>query len=82
MLPLDVLVTRIRGEFREMPGLSLTFEQACRLWQIDAATCRSILQALLLEGFLVQRANAYSAVSSRSEPLSAERDPGRAVARP
>jgi hypothetical protein len=32
MLPLESLVTRIRGEYGEMPGLSLTFAQARRLW--------------------------------------------------
>ncbi len=26
------LLERIRGEFLEMPGLKLSIEQACRLW--------------------------------------------------
>jgi hypothetical protein len=57
MLPLDVLVTRIRGEYREMPGLRLTAAQACRLWQVDAATCEAVLQTLVAEGFLARMAN-------------------------
>ena len=32
---MEALVQRVRGEFREMPGLRLTFAQACRLWQLD-----------------------------------------------
>jgi hypothetical protein len=31
MPPSELLFARIRGEFREMPGLRLTFAQACRL---------------------------------------------------
>src|SRR5262249_676866 len=56
MLPLDVLVARIRGEFREMTGLRLTFAQACRLWQVDAGTCDVALQTLLAERFLARTA--------------------------
>lgn len=48
----DPLVVRIRGEYREMPGLRLTLAQACRLWQVDAATCESVLHRLVAEGFL------------------------------
>src|SRR4051812_35807137 len=51
------LVTRARGEFREMPGLQLTFAQACRLWGIDAETCETLLATLLLEHFLVRTLN-------------------------
>ncbi len=46
------LVARIRGEYREMPGLRLTSAQACRLWQIDPATCNEVLGELISEGFL------------------------------
>ena len=53
MSPPETLVARIRGEYREMPGLRLTFAQACRLWQVDAATCKAVLQTLVDEGFLV-----------------------------
>lgn len=49
----DSLVARIRGEYREMPGLRLTVAQACRLWQIDAAVCEAVLHTLIEERFLV-----------------------------
>jgi len=34
------LVDRVLGEYREMPGLALTIEQARRLWRCDAVTCQ------------------------------------------
>src|SRR5713226_5303881 len=40
----ELLAARIRGEYREMPGLRLTFAQACRLWQVDAGACHTVLQ--------------------------------------
>ena len=46
------LLARIRGEFREMPGLSLTIDQACRLSGCDAVTCRQIIETLVAEGQL------------------------------
>jgi len=55
MSPLDSLILRIRGEYVEMPGLCLTFAQACRLWQVDATTCQSVLDTLLSETFLARR---------------------------
>jgi hypothetical protein len=47
------LLTRIRGEYQEMPGLNLTFRQACRLWQLEPTTCESLLKQLVADGFLV-----------------------------
>lgn len=44
----------VRGEFLEMPGLSLTFRQAMRLWHLDAASCRRVLDALIGIGFLTE----------------------------
>lgn len=38
---------RIWSEFLEMPGLRLTFAQACRLWAIDRATGETVLQDLV-----------------------------------
>jgi DNA-binding IclR family transcriptional regulator len=48
----DPLLTRIRGEYVEMPGLRLTLGQACRLWQLDPATCGGLLTTLVDERFL------------------------------
>lgn len=52
MSSLDVLESRVRGEYQEMPGLKLTLPQASRLWQLDRATCEAVLGHLVDEGFL------------------------------
>ena len=54
MPPLESIVARIRGEYSEMPGLRLTFAQACRLWQLDASTCKMLLEQLVRETFLLR----------------------------
>ena len=41
------LIERILGEYREMPGLALTVDQAQRLWGCDADTCRRIADVLV-----------------------------------
>ncbi len=43
---------RVQGEYREMPGLSLTPEQARRLWGLDELACVAILDALVDVQFL------------------------------
>ena len=61
----ESLAARIRGEYCEMPGLRLTLAQACRLWQVDAATCETLLDHLVREAFLYKTASgAYMAVSA------------------
>lgn len=47
----DSLV-RIRAEYLEMPGLSLTEKQACRLWGLDSRACAALLDELVAEQFL------------------------------
>ncbi len=51
-VPLDEVVSRIRGEFLEMPGLSLTLAQAQRLWGLDRRRCAALLNVLVKGGFL------------------------------
>ena len=46
------LVERILGEYREMPGLALTLEQARRLWGCDGVTCRVAIEILVARGAL------------------------------
>ena len=46
------LVERIRGEFREMPGLQLTLGQAQRLFGLDPAACRHVIDTLVESSFL------------------------------
>jgi hypothetical protein len=59
-----LITERVRGEFREMPGLSLTLAQACRLWSLEAATCADVLSHLVNTGFLCQRADGAFCRSS------------------
>ena len=46
------LVRRIRAEFEEMPGLSLTSAQASKLFGISPAVCADVLAKLIEEGVL------------------------------
>ena len=55
--PEDALVTRVRGEYREMPGMRLTLDQAMRLWMLDRLTCSSLLDSLVAAHFLEQDRN-------------------------
>ena len=41
------LLDRVLGEYREMPGLALTVEQACRLWGCDADACQRVVDVLV-----------------------------------
>jgi len=63
----EVLLGRIRGEFREMPGLELTFAQARLMWQVDSPTCSAVLQALVDEGFLVGRPDGRFVAAANRE---------------
>jgi hypothetical protein len=53
------LLTRIRGEFREMPGLRLTLPQARRLLGLDMVTCSAALAVLQAAGVLTRRDGAF-----------------------
>lgn len=66
------LLDRIRGEYREMPGLQLTVAQASRLWQIDQPTCERVLAQLIHEDFLRQTPNGgYVALPEHGKPVKA-----------
>jgi hypothetical protein len=70
----SVIPERIRGEFREMPGLTLTAAQACRLWCLDLATCMSALTQLIEAGFLRRKADGtYGRASDLTRPRIAKR---------
>ena len=53
----EQLLTRIRAEFLEMPGLHLTLAQARRLWHVDEAACVAALDELVRAKFLTHHAN-------------------------
>jgi hypothetical protein len=50
--PFEQLVTRIKSEYIEMPGLWLTPEQGSRLWAIERNQCEQLLRALVEQRFL------------------------------
>jgi hypothetical protein len=41
------LTNRVRAEYAEMPGLSITLSQAQRLWAVDRHTCEIVFKELL-----------------------------------
>lgn len=51
-MELERIVDRIRGEFREMPGLRLTPAQATRLWGLELDACRQVIDTLVAAEFL------------------------------
>jgi len=48
---------RVRAEYLEMPGLSLTLDQARRLLMLDGRTCSALLASLVRAGFLARCAD-------------------------
>ena len=64
---LNSLMTRVRGEYREMPGMQLTVAQAARLWQIDPSACEAVLNLLVNDGFLTQTAAGTFVAATHGE---------------
>jgi hypothetical protein len=56
---LQKLTQRIREEFEEAPGLTLTVSEAARFWDLDEMTCRQVLGRLRVAGFLARDGNRY-----------------------
>ena len=57
---------RVRGEFMELPGLSLEADQAARLFGLERAESERILEKLVSEGFLRRTAlGAFARNDSR-----------------
>lgn len=54
------LHVRITGEFREMPGLTLTLAQASRLFSVDPARCERVLGSLVQGGVLSTNGRAFA----------------------
>jgi hypothetical protein len=53
----DAVRQRVRNEFREMPAMRLTLDQAMRLWNLDRPTCCAVLESLVASHFLQQDHN-------------------------
>ena len=69
------LLERIRGEFREMPGMKLTIDQACRLWNLNDSLCRDAVDALIAERFLLRTpSGAFIALPSAARMKAGPQD--------
>jgi hypothetical protein len=68
------VLQRIRGEFREMPGLKLTIAQATRLWHLDPGTSEELLNALVVDGLLRRSADGAYLVSTDPYRARVRRD--------
>jgi hypothetical protein len=53
----DLLITRVRAEFSEMPCLSLTVPQAMRLFGLREDVCQRVLGSLVTDGILWKRSD-------------------------
>jgi hypothetical protein len=65
---------QIRKEYRALPGLCLTLEQAARLCNVDRTTCRNALDALIREGVLRRSGNVYFSATRVSAPEQETRE--------
>ena len=52
------LLQRVKAEFMEMPGLTLTYDQAVKLWACHPAVCREVLETLVASRFLARTRRA------------------------
>ena len=73
----EQLVTRIKSEYVEMPGLWLTPEQGARLWALERSECEQLLLTLVEQGFLIIRSDgkygrlAQQTTDVRTPPMKA-----------
>ena len=80
---MDEILSRVQGEFLEMPGLRLTEAQARRLWGLDAATCAALLDALVAAKFLFRTRDGAVMRIEQAAPVKAKlfpRAPGLTAA--
>jgi hypothetical protein len=52
MKDVDVELARVRAEFNEMPGMTLTVVQAARLFGLEHDVCRTVLDRLVRSAYL------------------------------
>ena len=57
------LLQRVKAEYIEMPGLTLTYDQAVKLWACHPVVCREVLETLVATRFLVRTRRAAFARS-------------------
>ena len=77
----EEVISRVQGEFLEMPGLRLTPAQARRLWGLDAVSCDALLIALVDAKFLFRtRDGAFMRVEQAAPVKAALRNRNTIVA--
>jgi len=67
-MPQEILLTRIRAEYVEMPGLRLTLAQAQRLCGVEPTLCEAVLNRLVEARFLCKKSDGAYARLSDGEP--------------
>jgi hypothetical protein len=48
----EVVAERVRAEFEEMPGMTLTMPQASRLFGLEHEVCKTIVDRLVTTAYL------------------------------
>ncbi len=61
----DVVARRVLAEFEEMPGMALTVRQASRLFGLEEAVCRRIIDALIDLAYLRETRAGVITLGSR-----------------
>jgi hypothetical protein len=84
-MPHNTLLTRLRAEYLEIPGLRLTFAQAQRLCGVERTLCKAVFDALVADKFLcVKSDGAHARLTegdvSRPRPVQAGLGAGRRIA--
>ncbi len=79
--PLDDLFHRARAEFREMPGLRLTFSQMQRLWTLDDPTCQALVERLLHSRVLTRTPSGHYVRFGVQAHIRPKRPPARFLER-
>jgi len=62
------LTNRVRNAFLDVPDLSMTFEQAQRLFRIDRATCQALFDRLVESAVVTRKPDG---TFTRFEPRAA-----------
>ncbi|MGE3510821.1 MAG: hypothetical protein AB7N65_18260 [Vicinamibacterales bacterium] len=51
-MTVELVTQRVRAEFEEMPGLTLTEHQAAKLFGIEQKMCRDVINQLIHASYL------------------------------
>ena len=51
-MDVELMAKRVRAEFEEMPGMTLTMRQASRLFGIEGDVCRTVFERLVTMSYL------------------------------